>query len=271
MELSKENIQYFVDFIKKETGMSMSLDKEYLFESRLAPVVRKLDLNNYDELISEIRFRRAEAVQNTINALTTNETYFFRDFKPFDFLQKEIFPKLIENTADGNTINIWSAACSSGQEPYSIAMSVLENRQKIGNRKINIYATDISSKVIEKARRGIYNQFEIQRGLPASLMVKYMSKKDEDYWEVKDELKNMINFFEDNLLGEYQKLPALDLVFCRNVLIYFDSQTKQKILSKIAMKLKTGGYVFLGTSETSNLLPEMYDQNKDMRSVYIKK
>jgi chemotaxis protein methyltransferase CheR len=270
VKLSKENIDYLIGFIKKETGISISADKEYLLESRLSRVIKKLDLEDYNSLISELRFRKEEAVKNTVDALTTNETYFFRDHKPFEFFEKKILPDMILKIPDRSTVRIWCAACSSGQEPYSLAMILRENQNLLEERKVQILATDISNKIISKASEGVFNQFEVQRGLPVTYLVKYFDKLDENHWKIKDEISSSVDFKLLNLIADYDVINECDLIFCRNVLIYFDDETKKMILGKISRKLKKDGYLFLGTSETSNLLPEFYKQNQDMRSIYQK-
>jgi chemotaxis protein methyltransferase CheR len=191
-----------------------------------------------------------------IHALTTNETLFFRDYHPYEELRRAILPEILQKRASERRLTIWSAACSTGQEPYSLAMLLLEHFPELANWTVSILATDLSAKVLKAAARGHYSQFEVNRGLPANYLVKYFIK-DKEHWCVKPEVKKWIEFRPMNLVQPWPVLPPFDLVFVRNVMIYFDVETKKTILRKIRNCLLPHGYLFLGTAEsTTSLDPE---------------
>lgn len=270
MLLSQLNINFFKDYFLNKAGIVLSDDKSYLLESRLAPVVKKLGFKSYDELILNLKLDKPNVVSECIDAISTNETFFYRDIKPFRIFEQVILPKIVAST-ENDTIRIWSAACSSGQEAYSIAVSLLENRAKLKGKKFEIIATDISPAILKKAQDGVYNSFEIQRGLPISLMIKYFEKAGENDWKVKDEVKKYVKFSELNLLNDYAMLGDFDCIFCRYVLIYFDDRNKKSIIEKVTKRLKPYGALVMGIPETNNLNPNELKQYDELRSVYFKK
>jgi chemotaxis protein methyltransferase CheR len=269
MNLESHHINFFKYYFLRKTAISLSDDKSYLIENRLLPVIKKFNYKSFDELILNLKTNNISVVNECIDAISTNETYFFRDIKPFQIFEKEIIAKIVAN-CKSDTINIWSAACSSGQEPYSIAISLLENKPALKGKKIRILATDISKNILEKAKEGLYNNFEVQRGLPINLLIKYFDKVGETNWKIKDEVKKNIEFTEFNLLDDITSLGSFDCVFCRYVLIYFDEQNKKNIVDKIAKNLNNGGYFLMGTSETNNICPEFLLQHEQLRSVFVK-
>lgn len=273
MNFKPEEITFLKDFILKESGVIISTEKEYLLSSRLGPVVRKLKLEDFSDLVMKLKMRNQDALTKTIDALTTHETYFYRDIKPFTFFEKNVLPKIIENKKNSinKTINIWCIACSTGQEPYSLNMILNENKVKLGDLDWKILGTDISADVVEKAKKGIYSQFEVQRGLPATMLIKYFEKKSEISWGVKDILKDKVSFSTNNILELGSITGNFDCIFCRNVLIYFEKENKIAALKNLHKNMAPGCNLFLGTSETTNLIPDLLNQSEEIRSVYIKK
>jgi chemotaxis protein methyltransferase CheR len=268
MAISKTDFEYVSQLAHSQAAIVLEPGKEYLVENRLGPLAQREGFLSLEQLISKMR---SEKIINglhhkTIDALTTNETLFFRDFHPFEALRKIVLPKLLESRASGRQLNIWSAACSSGQEPYSLAMLIREKFPQMNDWRINILATDISPTVLKAAGEGVYSQFEVNRGLPATYLVKYFSKQD-DKWVIKDEIKKMVQFKPLNLIQPWPMMPPCDLVFIRNVMIYFDVETKKTILKKIRACLLPHGYLFLGTAETTMNLDDGYQLETVDRTV----
>lgn len=268
MQLSEENIKFFQSFFKEKTGIILDQEKSYLLETRLIPIAKKFNIRSFDDYILKLRINNKDLLKDSLEAITTNETYFFRDIKPFDFFQKNTLKDIIAATPAHETINILSAACSSGQEAYTLAMILMENKFKLGGRDFKITGIDISSKMVEKARAGIFNQFEVQRGLPISYLLKYFNRLDENYWEIKNEVKEKCVFTEANLLDKLENLGSFECIFARNVLIYFDNLTKKNIVRNFADIMKKGASLYLGSSETNNILPDFFYQIPDFRSIY---
>lgn len=248
--MKTDDFNYLRTLLHQRSGLVVTPDKSYLLESRLMPVARKWQVKSLDDLVQLARTRRQEALLNDITeAMTTNESSFFRDTKPFELFKSVVFPQLLQARAAKKTIRIWSAACSSGQEPYSLAMLLHEEAAKWRGWKIDIVGTDLSSEMIDRCRSGIYTQFEIQRGLPITHLVKYF-KQVGDKWHISDDLKRMVTWKTFNLLDNLSSLGQFDVVFCRNVLIYFDQANKAKVLDGISRVMPSDGYLFLGGAET---------------------
>jgi chemotaxis protein methyltransferase CheR len=199
--------------------------------------------------------------------MTTNETLFFRDTSPFEQLQKVVFPQMMANRRESRHIRIWSAGCSSGQEPYSVAMILKEMSGALGDWRIDILATDISRAVLEKAKTGLYTQFEVQRGLPIAMLMKYFEQTG-DKWELDPSVRAMVRFDEFNLLNDPRPLGAFDIVFCRNVLIYLDQPTKTKVLDGIFNLMPADGVLFMGGAETVMGVTEKFQPMADFRGMY---
>ncbi len=256
------------DLLKQRSGLVITSDKSYLLESRLMPVARKHGLKGLDELIALIRESdEGQLVVDVIEAMTTNESFFFRDTKPFELFRQQVLPPLLESRADKKSFRIFCAAASSGQEPYSLAMILKEEAAKLQGWKYEIIGTDISVEILEKARSGLYSQFEVQRGLPIQLLVKYFEKKD-DQWEISQEIRNMVTYKEFNLLNDLTPLGRFDVVFCRNVLIYFDQETKTQVLDGIAGLMPNDGTLFLGGAETVLGISNKFQPVAGQRGVY---
>lgn len=266
--MKKENLEHFCTLVKKESGLVLTAEKGYLLESRLVPVARKWKLPDLDALAEQSRrLGSTEMVREIVDAMTTNESFFFRDIKPFDQFRDFVLPKLLEARAHKKHIRIWSAACSNGQEPYSLAILLKEAAVKLSGWRVDIIATDISREVLAKAKAGVYSQFEVQRGLPITLLVKYF-KQDGDKWRIDPALRAMITFQEFNLLEDTRSLGRFDVVFCRNVLIYFDQPTKTMVLDRIANILEPDGFLCLGGAETVLGMSDRFVSITGQRGLY---
>jgi chemotaxis protein methyltransferase CheR len=245
--VTESNYKYLQQEIYRQSGIVIDDDKHYLLESRLMPVARAAKIATLDDLCARLRTGADKALnQKFIEALTTNETLFFRDIAPFDALRQRLVPELLAKRSA--KLTIWSAAASSGQEAYSIAM-LLKELPGV-DRPVEILGTDLSEQILDRAREAKYVQFEVNRGLPASYLVKYF-KRDGLDWQLKDEIRSMVRFRRFDLRQPMASLGKFDIVFCRNVLIYFDVETKIKILNQIMTVLNPGGYLFLGGAETT--------------------
>ncbi len=236
--------------LKTRSGLVLAADKGYLIESRLLPVARQFGFATIGELVARLRSPAAHVeVQTVVEAMTTNESFFFRDKLPFDAFQAVVLPALLQQAPAGQTIRIWCAAASSGQEPYSLAMLLSENATMVAGRRIEIIATDISQPILERAREGIYTQFEVQRGLSVHYLAKYFNKLG-DRWQISPQIRRMVTYKFVNLLDNFLDLGLFDAVFCRNVLIYFDVETKRSVLERMATMMRPDGVLVLGGAET---------------------
>lgn len=268
MSINPEDFKFLVTLIKDKSGIALTEEKEYLLEGRLMPLVKKYELNDIAAYVTYLKqnMHNAAAIEELIEAMTTNESFFFRDIKPFDRLRDIIIPQLLEANPGKVNYSIWCAACSTGQEPYSVALSILEN-PKCNMVNFEIIATDIDNKVLEKSQEGIYTQFEVQRGMPVPLLLKYFTQEG-DKWKIKDDPKKLIKFENFNLMDDTSKFGSIDLVFCRNVLIYFDAPTKEKILNNIAARMTKSSALFLGTAEGLLGLNVNLEQYDDLSGIF---
>jgi chemotaxis protein methyltransferase CheR len=249
LQIGPENYKFLQNHIYAEAGIVLGADKHYLFEARLDPIVRQLRLASIDDLCTLIRTRRdLPASRQVVEAMTTNETYFFRDPGHYDAIRNVLFPRLKEERRDTKKLRFWSAASSTGQEAYSLAMLILEEAFQDWN--IQILGTDFSLPVVERARSGKYQQIEVNRGLPTPLLIKHFRRSGVD-WQLSDTVRRMVSFETIDLRKSMRALGPVDLVFCRNVMIYFDDQTKRKILKEIHGTLFRGGWLLLGGAETA--------------------
>jgi chemotaxis protein methyltransferase CheR len=256
------------DILKKRSGLMLGDDKAYLLESRLMPVARKHGLKTLDEVISKVRTASTEALLVDITeAMTTNESFFFRDTKPFDLFRDDVLPTLLESRGSQRSFRVWCAAASSGQEPYSLAILLKEADRKLAGWRTEIVGTDISLEILARAKEGKYTQFEVQRGLPIQLLVKYFDKQGE-HWSIKPEIRNAVSYREFNLLDSLAPLGKFDVVFCRNVLIYFDQPTKKVVLEKIAAQMPPDGILFLGGAETVLGITDKFEPVPGKRGIY---
>ena len=249
--MKSEDFELFSTLVKQRSGLILTPEKAYLLESRLFPVARKHNIKSLEDMAQIVRSRREEALMSDITeAMTTNESFFFRDQKPFTLFQKRLLPRLLEHRGEKKLLRIWSAAASSGQEAYSLAMICVEEAAKLQGWKIEILGTDLSREMVVRAKSGIYSQFEVQRGLPVTMLVKYFQQIAGDKWQIKDNIRQMVQFREGNLLSDFGVDGPFDIVFCRNVLIYFDLPTKGRVLSSISQLLHQDGFLILGGAET---------------------
>jgi chemotaxis protein methyltransferase CheR len=234
--------------LKARSGLILGPDKLYLVETRLVSIMRREEARDLAGLAAKIRPGTA-LEREIVEAMTTNESLFFRDSKPFDALRQRVLPRLHAARPPGTRLRIWSAAASTGQEAYSIAMVLAELESILGQRRFDVIGTDIAREALARARDGLFTQFEIQRGLPMQLLVKHFVK-EEQQWRIKPALRAMVEFKEWNLLADLRALGQFDVVFCRNVLIYFDAPTKTRVLEAIAAQMAPDGVLFLGGAET---------------------
>lgn len=266
--MKAEDFQTFATLLKQRSGLSLTEEKSYLLESRLMPVVRRRRLNSLEELAQAIRKGGDEAlVTEVVEVMTTNESFFFRDNRPFDQFRDVVLPALLESRASSKRVRIWSAACSSGQEPYSLAMILKEMAPKLSGWRFDIVATDISQDILNKAKGGVYSQFEVQRGLPIQLLVKYF-KQVSDGWEIDSAIRSSVQFRYFNLLESMATLGNFDIVFCRNVLIYFDQATKSDVLKRIRAQMPKDGFLYLGGAETVLGLSDQFRPMPGQRGLY---
>ncbi|MFT4089906.1 MAG: protein-glutamate O-methyltransferase CheR [Asticcacaulis sp.] len=267
--MTNEDIEHLAALLKQRSGLILGTEKTYLIESRLSPVARKEGFNNVAALLSSLRTRRDEKLIYAVtDAMTTNETFFFRDKTPFDQFKTEVLPALAK-TRLGGDLKIWCAACSTGQEPYSLAMLMEELRPQYPRIKLDILATDISERCLEKAQAGLYTQFEVQRGLPIQMMVKHFEKVEE-MWRLSPKIRQSVRFKKLNLLDDLRLVGRQDVVYCRNVLIYFDIETKRRVLEQISTLLPDDGFLFLGAAETVLGITDAFKPMPGTRGLYIK-
>ncbi len=269
-DITQENYNFLQQHVYRTSGIVLDDNKHYLLEARLIPIVRKENLRTINDLCALIRATSAGRVsQDVVEAMTTNETLFFRDIVPFKVLRSTLLPPLIEERKVSRRISFWSAASSSGQEAYSVAMMLCEMGLQDWN--IDILGTDLNEKMVERARHGAFAQIEVNRGLPATHLVKYFERHDLE-WRVKPVLRRMVRFERFDLRHQMRMISACDFVLCRNVLIYFDMDTKRQILAEIAKNTASGGYLLLGAAETTMNLSDAFERNAiDGASFYRKK
>jgi chemotaxis protein methyltransferase CheR len=259
--------EYLRKLLKDSSGLDLSADKQYLIESRLLPLSRKAGLAGISELVQKMKGGAASLVAQVVEAMTTNETFFFRDKVPFDHFRDSIMPEILQARAGRKSIRIWCAAGSTGQEPYSLAMCLKEMSAALAGWRVEIIATDISQEVLEKSKAGIYSQFEVQRGLPIQLLVKYF-KQTGEFWQINPDIRAMVQHRQLNLLHDFSQLGVFDVIFCRNVLIYFDQDTKINIFNRLAKATEPDGFLVLGAAETVVGLTDVFKPFPDRRGLY---
>jgi chemotaxis protein methyltransferase CheR len=255
--------------LKERSGLVLSADKQYLVESRLLPIARKAGFGNLGELVAALKHGDTDVLMTrVVEAMTTNETFFFRDKTPFENFRSPVLPALLAARRGSRTIRIWCAAASTGQEPYSLAMALKDAEGDVAGWRIEIIATDLASEVLERAQAGIYSQFEVQRGLPIQLLIKYFAKVG-DMWQIAPEIRAMVKFRQLNLLADFSALGTFDLIFCRNVLIYFDQETKISLLNRLGRMTAGDGYLVLGAAETVVGLTDSFRTLPELRGLYV--
>lgn len=265
--MNTQTFDYFRELVLSRSAIVLEAGKEYLVESRLAPVARQHGFATLDELAAAMRRVPFGAMhRQTVEAMTTNETSFFRDIHPFDALRKAVLPELIARKSAKRELNIWCGAASTGQEPYSVAMLLREHFPELRSWKLTFLATDIATNVLARARAGRYTQLEVNRGLPAPLLVKHFAK-DGTEWQISDDIRGMVEFRELNLIDPWPAMPTIDVVFMRNVLIYFDVTTKRQILDRVRRVMSPQGYLLFGSAETTMGLDQQLDRFQYERGI----
>ncbi|HWP25575.1 MAG TPA: protein-glutamate O-methyltransferase CheR [Xanthobacteraceae bacterium] len=267
--MTPHDYDYLRNLVKVRSGLVLGADKHYLLESRLLPVARKAGLMDLAALVQKLKSPDAEPLAlQVVEAMMTNETFFFRDRIPFEQFRDTIMPALLASRAAERRIRIWCAAASTGQEPYTLAICLKEMGRKLAGWQVDIVATDISNEALEKARSGTYTQFEVQRGLPIMMLVKYFTQTGE-LWQLTPEVRSMVQFKVHNLLHDFGRLGVFDVVFCRNVLMYFDQQTKIDVLNRLARVITADGFLLLGAAETVVGLTDSFKPVTDKRGLYV--
>lgn len=250
-QLDLPSFEYVRKLVHDHSAIALESNKEYLVESRLMPLARQMGLSSVGDLVAQLRSGPFGALHaQAVEAMATNETSFFRDLHPFEALRKEILPPLVATRAPRKSITIWSAACSSGQEPYTIAILLREYFPQLNDWNVQIVASDLSQQILDRAALGKYSQQDVNRGIPAALLIKYFEKSGLQ-WQIKPEIRKLVRFVRINLIEHWPMLPVFDVVFLRNVMIYFTLDTKRKILPRIRRHLATDGSLFLGGSEST--------------------
>jgi chemotaxis protein methyltransferase CheR len=253
--------------LKERSGLDLSADKQYLVESRLVPLARRVGLSGIPDLVLKMKGGAEAMIRDVVEAMTTNETFFFRDKIPFDHLRDTIIPALLQSRASRRSLRIWSAASSTGQEPYSIAMCLKEMGPALSGWRVEILGTDLSQEVLEKSKAGIYSQFEVQRGLPIQLLVKYFTQNG-DLWQINTDIRGMVQYRQLNLLQDFSHLGKFDVIFCRNVLIYFDQATNSSIFDRMAKIIEPDGTLMLGAAESVVGISDAFKPYLDRRGLY---
>lgn len=270
--LNALDFEYIAKLVKEDAGITLDKGKEYLVQSRVEPVAKSLGFSDICTFVAHLKvssdgLRRRQVVES----LTTHETSFFRDQEPFEALRTRVLPELIQKQREQKELTIWCGAASSGQEPYSLCMLIRENFPELSTWRFRFIATDVSATILAKASAGVYNQIEVNRGLPIRLLAKYFEKRGQE-WVIAQNIRDMVKFSELNLLHAFTAIPSADLVMLRNVLIYFDIDTKRQILAKVRNVLKPHGCLFLGTAETTlNLCDNFERVTFEKTSCYKKK
>jgi chemotaxis protein methyltransferase CheR len=249
--LTSDAISYVCSLVRQRSAIELDAAKAYLIEARLNPLARRHGFPSTTELIRSLQtLPKPNVQQQLVEAMTTNETSFYRDAHPFEALRATIIPEMMRLQARLRTLNIWSAACSTGQEAYSIAMLLRETFPDLASWKVQILGTDLSDDVLEKARAARFSQIEMNRGLPATLLAKYF-RREGMQWELAEHVRSMASFCKLNLIERWPPMPPMDVVFLRNVLIYFSPETKKAILEKVRSVMAPHGVLFLGAAETT--------------------
>jgi chemotaxis protein methyltransferase CheR len=259
--------EYLRKLLRDQSGLDLSTDKQYLIESRLLPLARRAGLPGISDLVQKMKGGSNALITQVVEAMTTNETFFFRDKVPFDHFRDTIMPEMLKLRAARKSLRIWCAAGSTGQEPYSLAMCLREMSATLSGWRVEILATDLSQEVLEKSKTGIYSQFEVQRGLPIQMLVKYF-KQIGELWQINPDIRGMVAHRQLNLLHDFGQLGSFDVIFCRNVLIYFDQETKAHIFGRLVRSMESDGFLVLGAAETVVGLTEAFKPIGDRRGLY---
>lgn len=270
MALSVADCELIRKLVRQRSGIVLEEEKAYLIETRLAALARREGLDSVEDLLARFRAHPGNGLQDkVVESLTTNETSFFRDLQPFEALRQAVLPELLQRRDKDRKLYIWCGAASSGQEPYSLAILLREQFPSLASWNLHILATDLSAEILDRARRGVYSQVEVNRGLSAQLLVKYFDRRGME-WQLKEDIRRMIEFRQLNLIEPWPAMPSPDIVMLRNVLIYFDVDTKKAILGKVRRLLRPDGYLFLGGAETTMNLDDAFERVAFDRSGYYR-
>lgn len=256
-DLTSADFAFIANLVHQRCALVLEPGKEYLVRSRLLPLAQKCGFSGINQLVAELRRSDRALTTEVVEAMVTTETSFFRDIHPFETLKTTILPALINARSAERRLNIWFAASSSGQEPYSVALILREWFPELNSWQLNLWATDISHAMLARCRSGQYSQVEVNRGIPAPLLLKWFRREGE-HWQIDDRLRSMVSFRSLNLAQDWPAMPAWDLVFLRNVMIYFDNETKKSILARIRQVMSNDGYLLLGGAETTLNLDDSY-------------
>lgn len=266
--MTGQDFETICKLLRTHSAIVLEPGKEYLVLARLEPILRQRQLSSISELVGQLRQDPGNGLsRQVVEALVTSESSFFRDHHPFEALRLSVLPDLIERRRNERRLNIWCAACATGQEPYSVAMLLREHFPELAGWQISLTASDVSRQVLDRARAGKFNQIEVNRGLPASLLVKYFEQHGTT-WQLSADVRRMVTFQEINLGQAWPAMPRLDLVLIRNVMIYFDVETKKDILGKLSRLLKPDGYLLLGGAETTYNLSDSYRRVEPLKAGY---
>ena len=270
MTLHSTDFEYIRQLVHDHSALVLASDKSYLVESRLTPLIRQVGVPSIHNLILQLRNQPFSSLhQQVLEAMVTTETLFFRDHHPFEVLRTSIVPKLIQQRDSQRTLNLWCAACSSGQEPYSLAILLREYFPQLVSWTVTLMASDLSGKILDRATIGRYHQHEVERGVPQPLLQKYFQQQGKQ-WQIREEIRQMVVFQQFNLAGAWPSLPRMDIVFMRNVLIYFDVATKQAVLNQVKQILRLDGYLFLGSGETTLNLDNTFEPVQSHQAVFYR-
>ena len=265
--MTPSDYEYLRKLLKERSGLDLAADKQYLVESRLVPLARRSGLPGIPELVQKMKGGADALTAEVVEAMTTNETFFFRDKIPFDHMKETVIPALVQARAARRALRIWCAASSTGQEPYSIAMCLKEAGSALAGWRTEIVATDLSQAVLEKSKAGLFSQFEVQRGLPIQMLVKYFTQTGE-LWQLSAEIRGMVQHCQLNLLQDFSHLGTFDVIFCRNVLIYFDQDTKASIFDRLSRMLEPDGVLALGAAESVVGITNTFKPYPERRGLY---
>jgi chemotaxis protein methyltransferase CheR len=269
LPIGSVEFEYVRSLVRRESAIVLDDSKKYLVSSRLLPLAKEHGFESVAALVSRLQASPQGTLHTlVVEAIATTETSFFRDIHPFTALRDEILPELLgEQRNTGGTLNIWSAACSSGQEAYTVAMILRDRFAALPGWSFQLLASDISRQMVERARRGIYTQVEVNRGLPAPYLIRFFDQRD-GQWHLKADVKNMCRFFHQNLAQAWTAIPPVDIVMLRNVLIYFDVETRREVLRRVRGLLRPGGYLLLGSAETTLNLDDTFNRIRVGRAVF---
>jgi len=259
MSLGAAAFDHIRGLVRARAAIVLDDGKEYLVEARLAPIAKSRGVASIEELSTLLTPAHPELVEEVVQAMTTNETSFFRDLHPFEVLRTKVLPDLIERRKQARSLRLWCGACSSGQEPYTIAMLILEHFPELASWQVEITATDLSTAMLERAKAGCYRQLEVNRGLSAQQLLRHFDRTGMD-WRLKDNVRGMVQFGPLNLIGNWPSMPKFDVIFLRNVLIYFDVDVKREVLGKMRRQLLPDGYLFLGGAETTMNIDNAFER-----------